>query len=137
MEITEEGRTELETILDIVINQIPNYFNLINPSSDDWSIDSVDDFVFGMVFNSFIAKSTEYLKNNILDNDKEAKLDSNLEYFETTISFFNENVPKIRQSITANQNHFPLIKPIVKKLEDNTGDYVFKSPWMCFDFLSF
>lgn len=105
MEITEEGRTELETILDIVINQIPNYFNLINPSSDDWSIDSVDDFVFGMVFNSFIAKSTEYLKNNILDNDKKAKLDANLEYFETTISFFNENVPKIRQSITANSNH--------------------------------
>ena len=51
MEITEEDRIELETILDIVINQIPNYFNLINPSSDDWSIDSVDDFVFGMVFN--------------------------------------------------------------------------------------
>lgn len=105
MEITEEGRTELETILDIVINQITNYFNLINPSRDDWNIESVDDFVFGMVFNSFIAKSTEYLKNNILDNDKGAKLDSNLEYFETTISFFNENVPKIRQSITANSNH--------------------------------
>jgi hypothetical protein len=105
MKITEENREELETILDIVINQIPNYFNLINPSRDDWNIDTVDDFVFGMIFNSFIAKSTEYLKNNILDNDKDAKLDSNLEYFETTINFFNENVPRIRQFITANSNH--------------------------------
>lgn len=105
MKISEEDRKELETILDIVTNQIPNYFNLINPSSNDWKIDSVDDFVFGMVFNSFIGKSTEYLKNNILDNDKKAKLESNLEYFETTINFFNENVPKIRQSITANSNH--------------------------------
>ena len=105
MEITEENRKELETILDIVINQIPNYFNLINPSSDDWKIDNVDDFVFGMIFNSFIGKSTEYLKNNILDNDKKAKLEYNLEYFEATINFFNENVPKIRQSITVNSNH--------------------------------
>lgn len=105
MELTEENRNELETILEIVINQIPNYFNLINPSSEDWSINDIDDFVFGMVFNSFIAKSTDYLKNNILDNDKKAKLESNLDYFEITISFFNENVPKIRQSITENSIH--------------------------------
>lgn len=104
MEFSNEDKTELEIILNIVINQIPNYFNLLNSSKNDWTISNVNDCVFGMVFNSFISKSTEYLKNKILDTNKEAKLDSNLEYFETTINFFNENVPKIRQEIISTSN---------------------------------
>ncbi len=104
MKFSNEDKTELEIILNIVINQIPNYFNLLNSSKNDWTITNVDDCVFGMVFNSFISKSTEYLKNKILDDDREAKLDSNLEYFETTIDFFNDNVPKIRQQIVSTSN---------------------------------
>ena len=100
MEIAEEDRIELQTILDIVINQIPNYFNLLNSSKNDWDIQSIDDCVFGMVFNSFVAKSTEYLKNKILDNEIEPKLHSNSEYFQATINFFNSNVPKIKQAIS-------------------------------------
>ena len=101
MEITENDRIELQTMLDIVINQIPNYFNLLNSSKNDWSIQSVDDCVFGMVFNSFVAKSTEYLKNKILDNEIDPKLYENSEYFQTTINFFNSNVPKIKQAISS------------------------------------
>ena len=101
MDFTPEDRSQLEIIMDIVINQIPNYFNLINSSRNDWAIDNVNDCVFGMAFNSFVGKSTDYLKNKILDNEKEAKLDANLEYFETTISFINENVPKIKQAIVS------------------------------------
>ncbi len=104
MEISEEDKNELEIILNIVINQIPNYFNLLNSSKNDWAIHNIGDCVFGMTFNSFISKSTEYLKNKILDSQTEAKLDSNLEYFETTIEFFNENVPKIRQEIISTSN---------------------------------
>ena len=94
MNLTDEDRSQLEIILSLVINQIPNYFNLINSSIKDWEIDNVNDCVFGMTFNSFLSKSPDFLKNKILDNDKGAKLDSNLEYFETTINFFDDNIPK-------------------------------------------
>ena len=101
MEITENDKIELQTMLDIVINQIPNYFNLLNSSKNDWGIQKVDDCVFGMVFNSFVAKSTEYLKNKILDNEVDPKLHANSEYFQTTMSFFNANVPKVKQAISS------------------------------------
>ena len=101
MNLTPEDKNELESILLIVTNQIPNYFNLINPSKNDWGIENVEDCVFGMVFNSFVSKSTEYLKNMIIDKNPESDLNSNLEYFETTINFFNAKIPHIKQAIVA------------------------------------
>ena len=101
MDLTPEDKNELESILQIVTNQIPNYFNLINPSKNDWAIENVEDCVFGMVFNSFVSKATEYLKNMIIDKNHESDLNSNLEYFETTINFFNAKIPHVKQAIVA------------------------------------
>ncbi|KAF6243384.1 hypothetical protein C6988_03840 [Nitrosopumilus sp. b1] len=101
MNLTPEDKNELESILQIVTNQIPNYFNLINPSKNDWEIENVEDCVFGMVFNSFVSKSTEYLKNMIIDKNPESDLNSNLEYFETTINFFNAKIPHVKQAIVS------------------------------------
>lgn len=99
MNLSQAERGELETMLGIVINQIPNYFNLINSSQEDWDIESVNDCVFGMVFNSFIAKSTQYLKDTVIDN--ESKQNSDLEVFETVMDFFNEMVPKVKSAIVS------------------------------------
>ena len=101
MDLTEEQRIQLETVLNIVTDQIPNYFNLVNSSSQDWDIENVNDCVFGMMFNSFISKSTEYLKNEIIDKDKDAKLEAKFDYFELAMNFFSENVPKIKQVIVS------------------------------------
>jgi hypothetical protein len=99
MKLSQAERGELETILGIVINQIPNYFNLINSSKEDWDIKSVNDCVFGMVFNSFVAKSTQYLKDTVIDD--ESKKESDLEIFETVMDFFNEMVPKVKSAIVS------------------------------------
>ncbi len=99
MELSQAERGELETILGIVINQIPNYFNLINSSKEDWDIESVNDCVFGMVFNSFVAKSTQYLKDTVIDD--QSKQESDLEVFETVMDFFNEMVPKVKRAIVS------------------------------------
>ncbi len=99
MDLSQTDRGELETILDIVINQIPNYFNLINSSKENWDITSVNDCVFGMVFNSFVAKSTQYLKDAVIDT--ESAKDSEIEVFETVMDFFNEMVPKIKREIVS------------------------------------
>ena len=101
MELTEEQRIQLKTILNIVTDQIPNYFNLINSSRQDWDIENVNDCVFGITFNSFISKSTEYLKNEIIDNEKDAKLETKFDYFELAMNFFSEKVPKIKQAIVS------------------------------------
>lgn len=102
MEPSQEDKIELETILGIVINQIPNYFNLINSSKENWDIDNVNDCVFGMVFNSFIAKSTEYLRNSAIDS--ESKDASSIEILEVVMDFFNNKVPKIKRDIVSNYN---------------------------------
>lgn len=99
MELSQAERGELETILGIVINQIPNYFNLINSSKEDWDIETVNDCVFGMVFNSFVAKSTQYLKDTVIDD--QSKQESDLEVFETVMDFFNEMVPKVKRAIVS------------------------------------
>ena len=70
---TPEEKKELETLLDIVINQIPSYTNMVN--SANWDVNS-EDCIFGMVYHSFIAKSTEYLKNKLTDNSQETNAES-------------------------------------------------------------
>ena len=75
MEITSEDKKELETIMSIVINQIPSYANMVNAARDNWDVNS-DDCIFGMVYHSFVAKSTEYLKNKLTDIKQESNVES-------------------------------------------------------------
>ena len=45
-ELTAEDQKELETILSIVINQIPSYTNMVNASIGSWDVNADDSYNF-------------------------------------------------------------------------------------------
>ncbi|MDH5463740.1 MAG: hypothetical protein OEY17_07550 [Nitrosopumilus sp.] len=100
MQFTLEDQKELETILKIAINQIPSYTNMVNASIGDWDVNA-DDCIFGMVYHSFIAKSTEYLKNKLIDIEQEANAESIFEIMNSVSDVFNSKVAEIKQKIVA------------------------------------
>ena len=95
---TPEDRQELETLLDIVINQIPSYTNMVN--SANWDVNP-DDCIFGMVYQSFIAKSTEYLKNKLTDTEQKANAESTFEMMNSISEVFNNRLADIKQAIVS------------------------------------
>ncbi len=95
---TPEEKKELETLLDIVINQIPSYTNMVN--SANWDVNS-DDCIFGMVYHSFIAKSTDYLKNKLTDNEQESNAESTFEMMSSISEVFNNRIADIKQAIVS------------------------------------
>jgi hypothetical protein len=103
VEITSEDKKELETLLSIVINQIPSYTNMVNSAKDNWNVNS-DDCIFGMVYHSFIAKSTEYLKNKLTDIKQESNVESTFEIMNSVSDIFNTKVAEIKQSIVSASN---------------------------------
>lgn len=98
MELTSEDQKELETILSIVIHQIPSYTNMVNASLGRWDVNA-DDCIFGMVYHSFIAKSTEYLKNKITDIEQETDVELIFEIMNSVSEVFNNKVAEIKQKI--------------------------------------
>jgi hypothetical protein len=100
MELTSEDQRELETILNIVIHQIPSYTNMVNASILNWDVNA-DDCIFGMVYHSFIAKSTEYLKNKLTDIEQETDVESIYEIMNSVSDVFNSKVAEIKQKIVA------------------------------------
>jgi|GEM_PF-1116835 len=100
MQLTSEDQKELETILDIVIHQIPSYTNMVNASIISWDVNA-DACVFGMVYHSFIAKSTEYLKNKLIDIEQETNVESVFEIMNSVSDVFNSKVAEIKQKIVA------------------------------------
>ena len=96
-----EDKKELETLLNIVINQIPSYVNMVN--SENWDVNS-DDCIFGMVYHSFIAKSTEYLKNKLTDTEQTTNAESTFEMMNTITEVFNNRLADIRQAIVSASN---------------------------------
>ena len=103
MEITSEDKKELETVMSIVINQIPSYTNMVNSSRENWDVNS-DDCIFGMVYHSFVAKSTEYLKNKLTDIHQQSDVESTFEIMNSVSDVFNSKVAEIKQTIVSASN---------------------------------
>ena len=99
MQITPEDQKELETILNIAIHQIPSYTNMVN-ASVSWDVNA-DDCIFGMVYHSFITKSTEYLRNKITDAEQETDVELMFEIMNSVSDVFNSKVAEIKQKIVA------------------------------------
>jgi len=96
-----EDIKELEMLLNITLNQIPSYVNMVN--SEGWDVNS-DDCIFGMVYHSFIAKSTEYMKNKLIDTEKSANAESTFEMMNSISEIFNDRLSDIRQAIVSASN---------------------------------
>ena len=93
-----EDRKELETLLRITINQIPSYVNMVN--SENWDVNS-NDCIFGMVYHSFIAKSTEYMKNKLIDTKQSPNAESTFEMMNSISEIFNDRLTDIKQAIVS------------------------------------
>ena len=96
-----EDRKELEMLLSITINQIPSYVNMVN--SENWDVNS-EDCIFGMVYHSFIAKSTEYMKNKFIDTEKSTNAESTFEMMNSISEIFDDRLADIKQAIVSASN---------------------------------
>ena len=99
MEITPEDKNELENLLTIAASQIPRYFNLINSSKQEWEINDINEFVFGMVFEKYIHDSGQYLSNKQIDNSQPNTIEGAMEAYNAGIEVFSEKVPEIKRQI--------------------------------------
>ena len=96
-----EDKKELETLLHIVIDQIPSYTNMVN--SSHWDVNS-DDCIFGMVYHSFVAKSTEYLENKQTDTEQNSNVESTFRMMDAVSDVFNDHLADIKQAIVTASN---------------------------------
>lgn len=96
-----EDKKELESLLNISINQIPSYTNMVN--SANWDVNA-DDCIFGMVYHSFIAKSTEYMRNKLADNEQTINAESTFEMMDAISEIFNDRLADIKQAIVSASN---------------------------------
>jgi len=96
-----EDKKELETLLHIVIDQIPSYTNMVN--SSHWDVNS-DDCIFGMVYHSFVAKSTEYLENKQTDTEQNNNVESTFKMMDAVSDVFNDHLADIKQAIVTASN---------------------------------
>jgi len=97
-----EDKKELETLLNIVINQIPSYTNMVH--STNWDVNN-DDCIFGMVYHSFIVKSTEYLNNKRTDTEQVTSAESTFEMMNSISEVFNTRLADIKQAIVSSSNN--------------------------------
>ena len=96
-----EDKNEIETLLNIVINQIPSYTNMVH--SEHWNV-NLDDCIFGMVYHSFVAKATTYLNNKFTDTDQEINAESSFQMMNLISEVFNDRLADIRQKIVSSLN---------------------------------
>ncbi|MGY5149121.1 MAG: hypothetical protein ACW9W3_03575 [Candidatus Nitrosopumilus sp. bin_68KS] len=96
-----EDKKEIETLLNIVINQIPSYTNMVN--SEHWDV-NLDDCIFGMVYHSFVAKATEYLNNKLTDTEQENNAESTFKMMSLISEVFNERLADVKQEIVSSLN---------------------------------
>ncbi len=68
MEPTEEVRKKLEFKLQLIMKKIPRIIPMINTMRKKVSVDSLNDFVFGVVWQDYFQKcvdfNVEYIKNH-------------------------------------------------------------------------
>ena len=87
MEITGEDRAELNRLVEISKNQIPTYVNLINSVKNEWSIENIQDCVFGMVFHKYLELSGQYLTNKMVDDSETLNTLNTMETFDGEIMY--------------------------------------------------
>ena len=98
MEITAQDKDELTSLLEISKNQIPTYVNLINSAINEWDIQNLEDYVFGMVFHKYIELSGQYLTNKMVDN-QETNSKNTMETFDASLDLWNDHISEIRHAI--------------------------------------
>ena len=98
---TMEDKKEIQTLLDIVVNQIPSYTNMVN--SEHWEV-NLHDCIFGMVYHSFVAKATNYLNNKLTDNKQEINAESTFQMMNLISEVFNDKLIDIKQEIVSTLN---------------------------------
>ena len=96
-----DEKKELETLSNIVINQIPSYTNMVNSANQN---QNSNDCIFGMVYHSFVAKSIEYLKNIQTDTEQVIEVELTFEMMYSIYEIFNERVADIKQAIVSAPN---------------------------------
>ena len=99
MNITPEDKNELENLLKIATDQIPKYLNLINSNNQEWEIQNIDEFVFGMVFEKYSHDSGQYLSNKQIDDSKSESIESKMEAYDVGIEVFSNKVQEIKRQI--------------------------------------
>lgn len=99
VEFSQEDRNEIENIYHVTLGQIPNYINMANSFTEQWGVEHLQDFVFGMVFHSFMAKSNDYLKNKLIDHKKQINIENTMEMMNVISDIITEKSPEIKQSI--------------------------------------
>ena len=67
-------------------------------NSANWDINS-NDCIFGMVYYSFVEKSTEYLKNKQTDTNQVSDVESTFEMMNSISEVFNDRLADIKQAI--------------------------------------
>ena len=102
MEITNEDKQELENLLDIAINQIPRYFNLVNSNKETWQIKDINECILGMVFEKYIHDSGQYLSNKEIDDDLPNSIENSMEAYNLGIDVFGDNIANIKRQIQQN-----------------------------------
>ena len=102
MEITNEDKQELENLLDIAINQIPRYFNLVNSNKESWQIKDINECILGMVFEKYIHDSGQYLSNKEIDDDSPNSIENSMEAYNLGIDVFGDNIANIKRQIQQN-----------------------------------
>jgi hypothetical protein len=102
MEITSEDRLELENLLDIAVNQIPKYFNLVNSNKQNWQIKDINECILGMVFEKYIHDSGQYLSNKEIDDNSPNSIENSMNAYNLGIEVFGDNIANVKRQIQQN-----------------------------------
>lgn len=102
MKITSEDRQELENLLDIAVNQIPKYFNLVNSNKQNWQIKDINECILGMVFEKYIHDSGQYLSNKEIDDNSPNSIENSMNAYNLGIEVFGDNIANVKRQIQQN-----------------------------------
>ncbi|MDH3610371.1 MAG: hypothetical protein OEM79_01270 [Nitrosopumilus sp.] len=102
MKITDEDKNELKNLIKIATNQIPRYFNVINSVKENWQIENINEFIFGMVFEKYIHDSGQYLSNKEIDEGQSKTIENSMEAYNFGLEIFSDHILDIKRQIQEN-----------------------------------
>ena len=104
MEPTDEARKAFEIKLNMIMKKIPRYISIMNYMRKKVPIDSLEDFVFGMVYQEYYQKCVDY---NVKYMYKHAETTTDKNLFDLTsigIDVIETQAKKIRELIDEQLN---------------------------------